>query len=118
MKLPSFSTIVGIILLLAGVTAGVSFYFAKKFGNIGAGFAAKQLCSCIYVQNREESACLADIQNTLGKSYKDLKLVYFDEKVVANLGGFGQAQAKLEPGFGCSVSDFQGALPNGLENPQ
>lgn len=117
MKLPSFSTLVGIILLLIAIVTGIGFYFARQYGKIGAGYAAKQLCSCIYVQKREEDACLSDVRRALGKPFDKAKIIYFSERVVVDFGGFAQAQANLTPGFGCSASSFSGALPNPLNNP-
>lgn len=117
MKLPSFSSLVGIILLLIAIVTGVGFYFARQYSKIGAGYAAKQLCSCIYVQMRDEEACLSDVRRSLGKPFEKAKIIYFSERVVVNFGGFAQAQANMTPGFGCSVSSFSGALPFALDNP-
>jgi hypothetical protein len=117
MKLPSFSSLVGIILLLIAIITGVGFYFARQYSKIGAGYAAKQLCSCIYVQQRDETACLSDVKRALGKPFDRAKIIYFSERVVVDFGGFGQAQANLTPGFGCSAKSFSGALPNALNNP-
>lgn len=117
MKLPSFSSLVGIILLLIAIVTGIGFYFARQYSKIGAGYAAKQLCSCIYVQMRDEDACLIDVKGALGKPFEKAKIIYFSERVVVDFGGFGQAQATLTPGFGCSASSFSGALPNALDNP-
>lgn len=117
-KLPPFTSIVGIVLLVLALLIGVFLYKAKQYGEVGAGYVARQMCSCIYVQSRDETACLRDMETSLGASAKYAKIVYFPEKVIVSYAGFASAQAELQTGFGCSVRKFNGAMPNGLSLPQ
>jgi hypothetical protein len=104
----SFMSIVTIVLGLALAGAVAALLAARAYGDVAVGYAAKQMCSCLYVANRFEDECLAE----LGEARDVVQLVYFNERVVANFSGLVQAQARLRPGFGCSVSDYVGAMPH------
>lgn len=104
----SFTNIVGLILLAILGLSVFGLFKARDYGDVAVGYAARQMCSCLFVQGRTEDECLAD----LGEARDAVKLVYFREKVVANFSGLVQAQATLKPGFGCSVTDFVGSMPH------
>ena len=106
-KLPSFSTIVGIVLVVIFVIVLGVGYQARKYGEIGAGFVARQMCSCLYVQDRDEQSCRAEI----GSQIDAAQIVYMDERVIVNFSGLNQAEARLKPGYGCNVQDFVGTMP-------
>jgi hypothetical protein len=106
-KLPSFSTIVGIVLVVIFIVAMVVGFQLRKYGQIGAGFVAKQMCSCLYVQGRDEASCRAEIGPQIDRS----QIVYLDERVIVNFSGLDQAEARLKPGYGCNVQDFIGSMP-------
>jgi hypothetical protein len=112
-KLPSFSTVIGLVLVIVFVVALVVGWKARQYGEVAAGFVARQMCSCLYVQNRTEEACRAEI----GPQITPAQIVYFDEKVIVNYMGLDQAEARLQPGFGCNVQDFVGSMPTGVLNP-
>ena len=66
--------------MLAGCAAGgVIAYNAWLEARIGAGFAAKQICSTI-----------------------------IDRSVIVNAYGLAHARADLKPGYGCSLQNFSG----------
>jgi hypothetical protein len=111
-KLPSFSIVVGIVLLIGLVVAiGVGLQ-AQRYGKIGAGFVARQMCSCLYVQNRSEEACMAEV----GPQIKSAQIVYMEERVIVNFAGLDQAESRLKPGYGCNVQTFVGSMPAGVIN--
>jgi hypothetical protein len=111
-KLPSFSVVVGVVLFAAlAVAIGIGLQ-AQRYGKIGAGFVARQMCSCLYVQNRAEDACMADI----GPQIKGAQIVYMEERVIVNFSGLDQAEARLKPGYGCNVQTFVGSMPAGVLN--
>jgi hypothetical protein len=111
-KLPSFSTIVGVVLLVLFIVALAVGYQARKYGVIAAGFVARQMCSCLYVQGRDEDACKADI----GPQVKGAQIVYMEERVIVNYSGLNSAESRLKPGYGCSVQEFVGSMPAGVLN--
>ncbi|GBF59235.1 hypothetical protein PbB2_02927 [Candidatus Phycosocius bacilliformis] len=106
-KLPSFSTIIGIVLIVIFVIGLGVAYQARKYGEVAAGFIARQMCSCLYVQNRDEQSCRAEI----GSQIDGAQIVYLDERVIVNFSGLNQAEARLKPGYGCNVQDFVGSMP-------
>jgi predicted membrane metal-binding protein len=108
-KLPSFSAVIGIVLLVLFLIAlGVGFQ-ARRYGVIAAGYVARQMCSCLYVQNRTEQSCAADI----GPQIKGAQIVYLEERVIVSYSGLNSAESRLTPGFGCSVQEFVGSMPVG-----
>jgi hypothetical protein len=111
-KLPSFSNIVGVVLLCLFVVALVVGFQARKYGQVAAGFVARQMCSCLYVQAREEASCRAEI----GPQIKGAQIVYMEERVIVNYSGLDQAESRLVPGYGCNVQDFVGSMPAGVLN--
>jgi hypothetical protein len=114
-KLPSFSTVIGVALVIIGVVAAVVFWQAGKYGQIGAGFVARQMCSCLYVQNRSETACRAEIDPQIPQIER-AQIVYMDERVIVNFIGLDLAEARLLPGYGCNVQTFVGSMPAGVLN--
>lgn len=114
----SFTTIVGIVLFALAILFGVFLYYAKQYGIIASGYAARQMCSCIYVQGRTEESCLKEMEVSAGPSFKYNRLIYFPEKVVASFWGVAAAQAELTPGQGCAVRTFNGVMPNGLDKAE
>ncbi len=111
-KLPTFSTVVGIVLLILFVIALGVGYQAQKYGQIAAGFVARQMCGCLYVQNRDEAACMADI----GPQIKGAQIVYMEERVIVSYSGLDSAEGRLKPGYGCYVQKFVGSMPSGVLN--
>ena len=114
----SFTRIIGIVLVVLAILAGVFLYFIRQYGIIASGYAARQMCSCIYVQSRSEKSCLKEMEVSAGPSFKYNKIIYFPEKVVASFWGVAAAQSELTPGQGCSVRSFSGAMPNGLDKTE
>lgn len=111
-KLPRFSTVVGVVLILLFVIALAVGFQGRKYGQIAAGFVARQMCSCLYVQNRSEESCKADIGPQIGRA----QIVYMEERVIVNYSGFDSAEARLKPGYGCYVQEFVGSMPAGVLN--
>jgi hypothetical protein len=111
-KLPSFSSAIGIVLLVVFVIALAVGYQAQKYGEIAAGYVARQMCGCLYVQNRDEVSCRAEI----GPQINGAQIVYMEERVIVNYSGLNSAEARLKPGYGCNVQEFIGSMPAGVLN--
>jgi hypothetical protein len=112
-KLPSFSSILGVVLGLVLVVALVLGWQAQRYGQVAAGYIARQMCACLYVQNRTEASCRAEMPPEINQT----QIVYFDEKVIVNFLGLDRAEARLLPGFGCNVQSFAGSMPTGVLEP-
>lgn len=114
----SISGIIGAAILVILIIGAIALYYGKKYAEIATGLMAKQMCSCLYVQNRDEAQCRSDMDDLIGsKITKYMKLVYMEEKVMVTLLGLSIAEAKLDVGYGCSVRYFDGQMPNGLDLP-
>lgn len=111
MRKPSFSTVVLWICIAVALVGAVIGWQAMRYAQVAAGYIARQMCSCIYVQNRPEEDCRAE----LGDQIQQAQIVYFDERVVVNFLGLDRAQASLTPGYGCAVRAYDGAMPSGLD---
>lgn len=104
--------IVAVVLFgLLAIAIGVGLQ-AQRYGTIAAGYVARQMCGCLYVQSRTEDACLADI----GPEVKGAQIVYMEERVIVNYSGLNKAEARLRPGYGCHVQTFVGSMPSGVLN--
>lgn len=114
-KLPRFSTAVGIVLLVVAAGGAHAAWQARQLGEVAAGYLARQMCGCVYVQNRQEDECLAEMRADLGDQVDRAQIVYFQNIVMVNFLGLDQARAELRPGFGCSVGKFEGSMPMGLD---
>lgn len=111
MRKPSFSSVVLWICIAVAAVGAVIGWQAMRYAEVATGYIAHRMCSCIYVQGRQEDECRAEI----GPPIEQAQLVYFNERVVADLYGLAKAQADLTPGFGCSVRRFTGTMPRGMD---
>jgi hypothetical protein len=69
---------------------------------IGVGFAAKQICSCVYVTGREVPACRADLMPAMDPI--DVQVLGDPEGVRASLlMGALKRTALHHPGSGCTL---------------
>ncbi len=57
----------GILLLLAALAAAVYGPRFMDMASVGAGYVAKQMCSCLYVAEREFDACRSDIPDSMDR---------------------------------------------------
>ncbi|PHI18360.1 hypothetical protein CEQ90_18465 [Lewinellaceae bacterium SD302] len=105
------------ILLLLLISA---FLYALPLLRTGAGYAAKMVCSCVYVQNNPQS--VAEIQaeklnfSVLGSSKV---AVYEDTRsVTASFFGLAKREARFVPGRGCIlINDTDTPLPAEYQKP-
>lgn len=105
---------------IASVLLVSGFLYALPLLRTGAGYAAKMVCSCVYVQNHPGS--LAEIQaeklnfSVLG-SVEVAKLE--DEKMIkASFYGIASRRAVFVPGRGCVlISDEEASLPGNFRPP-
>ena len=82
-------------------------------GKVGGAYAAKQICSCRFVSEREMESCMTDFtpevqenlsQLTISESYIDTT-GRADQSITASaLGGLISETATFEPGLGCTLN--------------
>lgn len=119
MKKPfSFTAILGLGFIIFFIIGFIYMASVKQKTDVAAGFAAKQLCTCIYVELKDEGICLKDISRELGPFNENLKVTYFSERVIVDILGKSKASAELDPGHGCSLRNYTGLVPNGVVIPE
>jgi hypothetical protein len=92
--------VIGALLLVLAV--GVAGYVVWVGGEILAGFAAKTLCSCVFVSRREVEPCLDDDV----RPYRYLVQAWIDRsRPGANARAFliRRARADFREGLGCTL---------------
>jgi hypothetical protein len=74
----------------------------SDLGHIGAGYAAQQTCSCIFISRRALASCMTDLE-PLAQRFVSVR-VGVDE-VTAHIFGLNRTVARYEKGFGCSLRE-------------
>lgn len=104
---------VGIIVVLALAGAGIWHFWLKDqaaFGQVATAYAAKQICSCRFVSERDMESCKTDFTQDISQ----LKISEFIEEldtgettqgVTASALGVISATASYEPGLGCVLQN-------------
>lgn len=92
------------ILIIAGAIILAAFiYFINVFAPLIAGYGAKDLCSCVYIGDREVESVL---ENELGSGFKALgsfTLNEADSSVTGKVFGFAKSKAVYRNGLGCTL---------------
>lgn len=82
-------------LLLVG---GSLFYeIARNRSSLGAGYVAKELCSCVFVGGRSLASCRPDIPPTMDRVEAELG----PDRVRAFVPHLAERIARYEPPYGC-----------------
>lgn len=99
MRLPRAKTLgwlAVVVLLAAAVSARIA--LAPR-ADIGAGFVAKQLCSCLFVGGRDEASCRLD----LGPEFARVNAERFADGVRAWVPLLAARTARHREGSGCTL---------------
>ena len=67
--------------------------------SIGAGYTAKELCSCIFVGGRSLDSCRPDVPQSMDRVQAEL----LPDGVRGFVTGLASRVARFEPGFGCTL---------------
>jgi len=93
--------------LLAALAVGLAAGFwgwvlpTRRAVDVGAAMLAKQVCSCVYLANREVADCRADEFQTLDPI--QLEVLRDEERVRAWIPGLGERTASFREGMGCTL---------------
>jgi hypothetical protein len=87
--------IAGFWLLL--VVGALLYERARDLSTIGAGYVAKELCSCVFVGERSLASCRPDIPETMDRVEAELGA----DRVRAFVPYLAERIARFEPPFGC-----------------
>jgi hypothetical protein len=89
--------VIVVALLLAGFV-----YLRVRFGvpaDVGAGFGAKQLCSCVFVGGRDHDACRRDF----GPEMEPVQSKVVGDAVQAWVPLLASRTARFHEGTGCTL---------------
>jgi hypothetical protein len=79
------------------VGAALFYEHVRGLSAIGAGYVAKEMCSCIFVGERSAESCRPDIPETMARVQAEVG----SDRVRAFVPGFGERIARHEPPYGC-----------------
>jgi hypothetical protein len=86
------------VLVLAGVVFGPGLV---RMAQVGAGYVAKCMCSCVYVAERDFDSCRPDIPENMDRI--EAALLESEEGVRASVLGIIERKALHRPGTGCTL---------------
>lgn len=90
--------------LVVGVVAGALFY--REFrpqANLGAGYVAHQICSCVFVAERNYESCLPDLLPIMDTIRSEVVEVSGRHGVRGWIPALASRTALHTPGFGCAL---------------
>jgi len=82
------------VLLVVGALVWESL---RDRSSIGAGYVAKEVCSCVFVGGRDLASCRADVPATMDRVQVELG----SDRVRAFVPALAERIARHEPPFGC-----------------
>jgi hypothetical protein len=88
------------IVLVLGIGAGV--ILVTQIAPIATAYAAKRLCSCIFISHREPTAVLQEELKPYG--YVHLDIDYGRKKVTGSILGVAKRTAVYRDGLGCTLA--------------
>jgi hypothetical protein len=89
-----------LVVVLAVLALGGFFYARlRAAASVGAGYVAKELCSCIFVGGRSFEACRPDVPESMDR----VQAEPLPDGVRAFVTGLASRVARFEPGFGCTL---------------
>lgn len=87
------------IALLLLVAAGFFYVRLRAMAGVGAGYVAKEVCSCVFVGGRSFDSCRPDVPESMDRVQAEL----LQSGVRAFVTGLASRVARFEPGFGCTL---------------
>lgn len=75
-------------------------YYAQKALPIAHGYNAKMLCSCVFVSQRQDSACIKE--DLAGYDLIQKEINYSEKMVYASFYGLFKRRAVYREGLGCT----------------
>lgn len=82
------------VLLIAGA---LGFQWLRDQSDVGAGYVAKELCSCVFVAERDLASCRPDLPPEMEAIEAELGA----DRVRAFVPALAERIARFEPPFGC-----------------
>ena len=89
---------IGVVVLLLG--GGVLEYLrVRRMAGVGAGYVAKEVCSCVFVGGRSFASCRGDVPASMDR----VRAEQLPSGVHAYVRGFAERTATFDPVFGCTL---------------
>lgn len=106
----SFTFRFAVALAVLAMAGGVWAMFLAADGRVKTGRVAMQLCSCIYVANRDYDSCIQDV----APEAKRMRITFGREAAEARFYGLATGVAQLTPGYGCHLKQPSGFVQRAL----
>src|SRR5258705_7336441 len=90
-----------LLFLLAGLTYGI--HYAWISFPIISGFDAKNVCSCVFVEGRNEKDVKKEELGDFPESLGNVRIDWQDSSVTAKVWGFATRKAIYRKGLGCTL---------------
>ena len=87
-------------LVFLGAAVGYGLNYGWSYANIASSYAAKNMCSGVFVSHRTESDVMSDLYAV---SFANLDVDYDKKLVGASIYGLAHAEAVYRPGLGCTL---------------
>jgi hypothetical protein len=97
--------ILGVLAGLLVIASAASWRYLRlsDLAHIGAGYAARQTCACVFISRRSADSCRTDLDPL---AQRVVSVEIGPQRVTArSMGGIARATARYQPGFGCALSD-------------
>jgi len=110
------------LIVLGGLGFGL-FYVFQRFAVI-TGYAAKNMCSCVFLAGRDEKTIINEELNFSYIKYTNVEVDTVAQKVTATLLGLGAKTAYFHPQKGCAlleedeVASFMEKIPELISPPE
>jgi hypothetical protein len=89
-----------IALVVLGIAGGAWAYeHVRGMASVGAGYVAKEMCSCVFVAGRSLDSCRPDVPASMDRVQAQL----LADGVRGFVPLFAERVAHYEPGFGCTL---------------
>ena len=108
--LKSFTFRLMLALIGLFVVGLVAVQFVAAEARVRTGQVAMQLCSCIYVANRDYESCMPEVAPVS----KNMRITFGREAAEARYFGLATGVAQLEPGYGCHMKKPSGLVQRAL----
>lgn len=93
-----------LVLMVLGLALGATVLYLPKLrevATVGAGFVAKEVCSCLYVGERDFQSCRTDVRADMDLIRAEV--LPSDDGVRAWLPLLTERVARHHPGSGCTL---------------
>jgi len=85
------------VLWIVGIAGVLGYQWLRDQSDVGAGYVAKELCSCIFVGGRDLGSCRPDIPPAMDRVEAQVE----GDRIRAIVPGLAERIARHEPPFGC-----------------